>query len=235
MAYEQNPYNLKLSFVADPGLTAITNQYFSQPMTVNTFVKMGATPLGGVGSTITPSAVSGAGTAASPFACTVSSTTGMVVGMIVTGTGIAGTVVLGLTATNVNVVVTSGTITNATPLTFTQANSGGNTPSVTALAANTDRPVGVLQNAPRTRFSLVTPYLIEGQDEAEVTIAGIVKCVAGGTIALGDPIGVTSAGLAQTLAIPSSTRYLVGTALSAGVSGDVITIAVDCTAAGRAA
>jgi hypothetical protein len=161
MAYEQNPYNIKLSLVADPGLAAITNQYFSQPMTQYSFVKLG----------------------------------------------------------------TSNSATNPGP-----------TASVTACTATTDRPLGVLQNSPRVRYSMSQSGVIEGQEEAEITISGICKVLAGGTIAPGNVIGISATGLAVAITVGTdTTKYILGTALSAGVSGDVITIAVDCSNTGRAA
>ena len=102
------------------------------------------------------------------------------------------------------------------------------TTSATAVAAATDRPIGVLQNQPVVRTS--------GNQEAEVTVSGVSKVVAGGTIAVGAILTTTSAGLAIT-AVPGTdtTKYILGTALTAGVSGDYITAVISCGNSGRAA
>ena len=109
----------------------------------------------------------------------------------------------------------------------------------TAITATADRPIGILQNAPSVWFNAAG--IAEGVSEAEVTIAGVTKVKAGGNIAVGNTIGVSSTGLALNLAPVSGsayaqlTKYIVGTALSAGSSGDVITVAIDCSNAVLAA
>ena len=109
-------------------------------------------------------------------------------------------------------------------VTVTAPGTGSTTPTATLVASATAKPVGVLQNAPKAGF------------EAEVTVSGITKVVAGGTIAVGDQIGSDGNGKAVTLtAGTDTTKYVVGTALSAGVSGDVITVAISCPGAHRAA
>ena len=102
--------------------------------------------------------------------------------------------------------------------------TGSTTPTATLVASATAKPIGVLQNAPKSGF------------EAEVTVSGVTKVVAGGTIAVGDSIGSNGSGAAVALVQGTdTTKYVVGTALSAGASGDIITVAIACSAAGRAA
>jgi hypothetical protein len=111
-------------------------------------------------------------------------------------------------------------------------NESGNV--VTACTAITDRPLGVLQNQPKVWFD--ANGNIEGVSEAEVTVSGITKVKAGGTITVGDALGITLAGLAKTIVGGTdTTQYILGTALSSGVSGDIITMVVSAGAAARAA
>ena len=100
--------------------------------------------------------------------------------------------------------------------------TGSTTPTATLVASATAKPFGILQNAPKAAY------------EAEVTVSGISKVVAGGTIAVGDSLGSNASGAAVALVQGTdTTKYIVGTALSAGASGDIITIAVACSAAAR--
>jgi len=81
--------------------------------------------------------------------------------------------------------------------------------------ANTQRPVGVLQNAPDT-----------SGHAAEVCHSGICKWQFGGSITQGDELGVDANGLAVSLGAPASTgghagRYVLGQALQTGTSTGV--------------
>lgn len=93
------------------------------------------------------------------------------------------------------------------------------------VAADTDRPVGVLQNAP------------DAGEEAEVLIVGGTKLVASTTVDEGAILGTTSTGRAVTRVVSSdSTKYILGTAItSAGADGVVLTAAINCASAARAA
>jgi hypothetical protein len=92
-----------------------------------------------------------------------------------------------------------------------------------AVAAITDIPVGVLQNAP-----------LAGQ-EAEVLVAGGTKLVAGEEITLPAFLSTTSAGRADKIAVTDTTQYVVGQALTAGgANGVVITAVVNCSNPTRA-
>jgi hypothetical protein len=91
-------------------------------------------------------------------------------------------------------------------------------------SAATDRPIGVVQNAPTS-----------GQ-EAEVLVVGGTKVVAGGTVAVGAAVGTGASATAVAMtAGTDTTKYVVGTALSGAASGEVFTAVIDCAAAGRAA
>lgn len=94
-----------------------------------------------------------------------------------------------------------------------------------AIAADTDRPVGVLQNAP------------EAGQEAEVLIVGGTKVVGSASVDEGAIIGTSSAGKSVTR-VPGTdtTKYILGTALTAaGADGEFHTIVINCASAGRAA
>jgi hypothetical protein len=102
-------------------------------------------------------------------------------------------------------------------------NSAG---SVVAVAAATDIPIGVLQNAPTS-----------GQ-EAEVLVTGGTKLKAGATITLGTHfiLGTTSAGAATPLtAGTDTTKYILGAPLATAASGDIMSAIINCAAPGRAA
>jgi len=123
----------------------------------------------------------------------------------------------------------------------TNANPAGNpaSPLVNVVTASTQRPIGVLQNAPKARYSAAGT--LEGVDEAEVTIAGITKAIAGAAISAGAALSVNTLGQVVPVTFPSSdttadTYFIVGTALTpAAAQGDLITIVTDCAAIGRAA
>lgn len=105
-------------------------------------------------------------------------------------------------------------------------NTGTN--SATVITAITQRPIGILQNAPAIKGGQLA--------EAEVTVSGVSKVQIGGTVAVGDLLGVNASGEAITIvAGTATTQYAVGTALTAGVSGDIIACTVNCSAPGRAA
>lgn len=88
--------------------------------------------------------------------------------------------------------------------------------AVVAIAAATDKALGVLNNTPKAG------------DEAEVVLTGVVKVKLGGTVARGDYIGhdAAGAGVART-ADAAGTGFVYGRALESGVSGQVISVALD--------
>lgn len=96
---------------------------------------------------------------------------------------------------------------------------------VVLVAALTDRPIGVLQNAP-----------LSGQ-EAEVTIVGGTKLVTGaGGLTDGAIVGTTAAGLGAVKAPGTdTTHYILGTALGDTAVNEFATVVVNCASAARAA
>lgn len=78
--------------------------------------------------------------------------------------------------------------------------------NVVAVAAITDIPAGVLYDT-----------AIAGK-AVPLAIGGIVKCVAGATIAAGAPVATKADGTLQTAV---TTQYVLGTARVAAVAGDV--------------
>ncbi len=90
-------------------------------------------------------------------------------------------------------------------------------------AAVTDKPFGVLQNAPTA-----------GQ-AAEVMRVGLTKLIAGGTIAIGAAIGTGATALAAAKTLGTDTTHFnVGVADEAAVVNDIFTAAINCLNAGRA-
>ena len=91
-------------------------------------------------------------------------------------------------------------------------------------AAATDCPIGILNNNPAANGT------------AEVQVTGLVKILAGGTIAIGDRIGTDSAGKGVAyVAGTDTTKYLVGQAVSAAASGEYFTALIDCLSPARGA
>jgi hypothetical protein len=87
--------------------------------------------------------------------------------------------------------------------------------TVVAIAATTDRALGVLNNAPKA-----------GQ-EAEVVMTGVVKVELGGTVARNDLIGHDATGLGVTRPYAAAgTNLVYGRALESGVAGQVISVAL---------
>lgn len=75
-----------------------------------------------------------------------------------------------------------------------------------------DKPFGVLKNRPKNGFP------------AHIALGGVIRVRAGGTIAVGNPIGSDAEGKAinQT----STGRYAIGIALEAGVDDQIIQVLV---------
>lgn len=117
----------------------------------------------------------------------------------------------------------AGADLSALQFTFVKQNSSG---QVVAVAAATDVPIGVLQNAPTS-----------GQ-EATILVTGGTKLKAGATITLGTHfvLGTTSAGAATPLAPGTdTTKYILGVPLATAASGDIMSVIVNCASPGRAA
>jgi len=236
MAFEQNPYAVKVTLTADNSLSStITNGIVSSSAQFK-FVK-----IAGKTATITGNVVSGTTSITG-----VSSLVGIITGANVSGTGIPS----GAFITNVNISGTTYSITLSAPATAAQSSCTltiipssqpyQNGPVATAVSASTDRPIGILQNQPITK--LTSTSNVQSFSEAEVTISGVSKVIAGGVVTAGDAITIDSQGRAVTATFATSTTYapnsyfVLGTALTPStVAGDVITVAVAASAAGRVA
>ena len=107
----------------------------------------------------------------------------------------------------------------------------------TAVSAPADRAIGVLQNNPRVYFD--AQGNVEGVSEAEVTVSGVTKVVAGASFAAGSIITSGTDGRAVALvagATAATTAYILGTALTpASAANDVVTVVINASAAGRGA
>lgn len=121
---------------------------------------------------------------------------------------------------SVKVTLVAGADLSAAQYKFVKLNTSG---QAVAVAAITDVPVGVLQNAPTS-----------GQ-EAEVLIVGGTKLVASEAITLPAFLSVSSTGKADKIATTDTTQYVVGQAITAaGADADVITAVVNCANPTRA-
>lgn len=76
----------------------------------------------------------------------------------------------------------------------------------------TDKPFGVLQNRPKEGFP------------ATISLGGVMRVRAGGTIAVGDPIGSDTSGKAIKQTV--SDNWAIGTALEAGSANQFVQILV---------
>lgn len=105
---------------------------------------------------------------------------------------------------------------------FVEIGAGG---LVTLCNAATDKPIGVLQNAP-----------LSGQ-EAEIVVNGGTKVVSSANIAVGALIGTDNAGKADAKTPGTdTTEFVVGTViLTAAADGEILTAVVACAAPSRAA
>lgn len=87
---------------------------------------------------------------------------------------------------------------------------------VIAIAAATDLPLGVLQNAPA-----------QGE-ESEVVLTGIAKLKAGGTIARDDLLTIAADGrFVKATPGTDTTKYVVGRALESAVANQIFSGAVN--------
>jgi hypothetical protein len=116
---------------------------------------------------------------------------------------------------SVKITLVAGADLSALQYTFVKLNSSG---EAVAVAAATDVPIGVLQNAPTS-----------GQ-EAEVLVVGGTKLVASAL-----NLGTTAAGRAATLAVSDTTKYVLGVYVTApGGNGEICTAIINCANPTRA-
>jgi hypothetical protein len=104
---------------------------------------------------------------------------------------------------------------------FVEVDNG--TGRVTLVNAATDRPIGVLQNSPKSG------------EAADVLIAGGTKVVAGGTASPGQPLFSSASATAVTLAFGTtgSAAYAVGSFVESSAAGAITTAVINCANAGR--
>jgi hypothetical protein len=105
---------------------------------------------------------------------------------------------------------------------FVKLNSSG---QVVDIAANTDKPYGILQNAPASGGN------------AEVMLMGISKVQGDGNLAKGDQVGTSADGQAAAY-VPGTdtTKYIVGeVVLDNSAAAGIASVAFSCLGAGRGA
>lgn len=104
---------------------------------------------------------------------------------------------------------------------FVELDNG--TGNVTVADGATDRPIGVLQNAP------------ESGQVAEVLIVGGTKLEAAGTASPGQAVFTTASGTASTLAFGTtgSAAYVLGTFVESAAAGAITTAVINCANSGR--
>ena len=90
--------------------------------------------------------------------------------------------------------------------------------TVTVCAAVTDKPIGILQNAPASG------------EQAIVRCFGVSKVSADATLAAGDVIGTAADGQAQPISLGSETTvHVCGQAIEAGSAGETLTAFINIT------
>jgi len=116
---------------------------------------------------------------------------------------------------------TAGENLSAKQYHFVKIDNG--TGDLVAVSGATDRPIGVLQNAPTS-----------GQI-AEVTIVGGTKIKAGGSASAGQACFASASATAVTLAFgtTASAAYSVGTFIEPAASGAITTAVIDCANSAR--
>lgn len=125
------------------------------------------------------------------------------------------------TANAVKITLVAAADLSAAQYKFVKLDSTG---KAAAIAAATDLPIGVLQNAPKAG------------EEAEVLVAGGTKIVLGGTVAIGATVSPKADGTAVAIVHGTdTTKYACGQALAGGASGVIGTALISCGNAGRAA
>lgn len=123
---------------------------------------------------------------------------------------------------SLKITLVAGADLSAAQYKFVEIGAGG---VATVCNAVTDRPIGVLQNAPK-----------EGE-EAEVVVSGGTKIVSSGNIAVGALVGTDAAGKAAAKTPGTdTTHFVVGQVIfPAGADGQILTAVVNCAAPSRAA
>jgi len=88
-------------------------------------------------------------------------------------------------------------------------------------AATTDKPIGILQNAP-----------VGSGDEVSVAVMGVSKVQGDANLAVGDSVGTSADGQAAAYTVADTTKYIVGqVVLDNSAAAGIATIAFDCSGA----
>jgi len=91
--------------------------------------------------------------------------------------------------------------------------------TVVVCSGVTDKPIGVLQNAPISGGS------------AEVCSAGVTKIVGDADLDAGQSIGTSADGQAASYTVSDTTKYIVGQVIAGNTAaGGIITADIDCRA-----
>jgi len=127
-----------------------------------------------------------------------------------------------INAYSVKVTLVAGADLSAAQFRFVEIGTGG---LVTRANANTDKPIGVLQNAPK-----------QGE-EAEVLVVGGTKLVSAAALAVGTVVSTDAEGRGQAITVGTdTTRYNLGsTIFASGATGEIATVLINCANPGRAA
>ena len=122
----------------------------------------------------------------------------------------------------VKITLVAGADLSAKQYYFVKINTSGQAVLCSGL---TDKPIGVLQNAPTSGKS------------AEITVVGGTKIVASASLDEGVAIGTTAAGKAGAKTVGTdTTNYIVGNVIqAAGADLDVLTAVINCASPARAA
>jgi hypothetical protein len=260
MAWEQNPYTVKVSLTADSSLSPTTNSAGTVVFTPQfRFVALGSNNVALTGLTATAGNATLSGNTATP-AGFVGIVPGAQVNTLANAAATAGLGTTGAYVTSVN--IAAGTLTLSAPavgsttnmaVTFTSQGQPATQPVATAIVAGTtsagttatlaQKAFGILQNTPSYRTA--ANGNVENFVEGEITIAGISKVVCGAAVSVGQALTIDTtgavlpavynttgaSGAAYAAALP--TQWVYGTALSSGAAGDLIAMAVSSIAPAR--
>ena len=249
MAWEQNPYTVKVSLTADTSLNPTLNSagfpvyspqfHFVALGTKTTTVSVTAT----AGNyTITGLTATPAGFAGIVPGALIGATSGIAAGTTVTSINIAAgsmTVYPAPTGNTTAISVTSQGQPSSQPV-ATAIVAGQTAAGTTAVAAGGTGPkaIGILQNAPS--FRTAANGNLEALVEAEITVSGISKVVCGAAVTVGQPLTIDTTGAVLPVTYNGSTntyagptQWVYGTALSSGAAGDLIAMAVAAASPAR--
>lgn len=107
--------------------------------------------------------------------------------------------------------------------------TSGNAQVITADNTVAQAAIGILQNAPKFSSGAYA-------EEAEIAMVGVVKAIAGGTVAIGDFVGADTNGkIVKYTPGTDTTKFIIGRCLVGGAANEILTIAINTTAVHRGA